>query len=504
MKNKISSILFVALSLFTVSCGEDYLDTAPTASVDASAAYLTTKNAQSAVNGIYRYLYSQVSGGDQGHANHPAQLYVWDLMADDVVIPNTASTWNLTDARWVAHRTDNNLSATHPYRMYYRVIANANQGILNIPNAVGAQIDRDRLLGEVHALRGWAYFNLIQMYGKRYVAGVNNDQMGVPLVVVPTLVGQPRATVEEVYTLINDDLDKAIALLPSTQAYKSHPDKKVAKGLKARVALVQQNWPVAEAMATEARGVAPEAILTPMTAAQYRDGFSNIANPEWMWGVDHLEVHTTFFWGFHQYISCNFNSTVNRVAPKLINSALYAAIPATDVRKGMWTAVANDAAAVSAPGGIKPQYMVQKFRLDAAAPSTSFSGDVPYMRAAEMYLIQAEAEARQGGAKTAEAQATLFQLVSARDGGYALSANTGAALIDEILLQRRIELWGEGFRFFDLKRNNLPLNRNGGNHVSAVIGGLYDVPAGDVRWEWLIPIAEFNANPAIKGQQNPL
>ncbi len=499
MKNKISTVLFIALSFLTLSCGEDFLDTAPTNQVDASAAFLTTKNAEAAVNGIYRLLYSQVTGGDQGHANHPAMLYVWDLMADDVVIPNTDNTWNLTDARWVAHRTDVNVTATHPYRMYYRVIANTNVAIQNIDNATGLQADRDRLKGEVYALRAWAYFNLVQMYGKRYVAGVNNDQMGVPLVLEPILEGQPRASVEEVYAQINADLDEAITLLPSTPVNKSHPDKEVAKGLKARVALVQQNWPLAETLANEAR----QGIL-PMDTTQYKSGFSNIAVGEWMWGVDHLEVHTTFFWGFHQYMSCNYNSTVNRVAPKLINSALYAQIPATDIRKKMWVAPGTHPDdIVAAPGGIKPNYMVQKFRLDAANPSTSFTGDVPYMRASEMYLIEAEAQARQGGAKETAAQNTLFALVSMRDPGYVTSTNTGAALIDEIILQRRIELWGEGFRFFDLKRMNLPLNRNGANFVTSVVAGLYEVPVGDVRWEFLIPRAELDANKALIGQQNP-
>src|SRR5688572_8182545 len=134
MKNKISAIL-IALSFLTLSCGEEYLDTAPTNQVDAAAAFLTTKNAETAVNGIYRLLYSQVTGGDQGHANHPAQLYIWDLMADDVVQPNTTNAWNLTDAQWIAHRTDVNVSATHPYRMYYRVIANTNVAIANLDNA---------------------------------------------------------------------------------------------------------------------------------------------------------------------------------------------------------------------------------------------------------------------------------------------------------------------------------------------------------------------------------
>ncbi|HMR58383.1 MAG TPA: RagB/SusD family nutrient uptake outer membrane protein, partial [Cyclobacteriaceae bacterium] len=107
-----------------------------------------------------------------------------------------------------------------------------------------------------------------------------------------------------------------------------------------------------------------------------------------------------------------------------------------------------------------------------------------------------------GGAKEAAARNALFSLVTTRVPDYVTSFNTGAALIDEILLQRRIELWGEGFRFFDLKRMNLPLNRNGANFVSAVIAGLYDVPAGDVRWEFLIPRDELNANKAVV--QNPL
>ncbi|HRG11420.1 MAG TPA: RagB/SusD family nutrient uptake outer membrane protein, partial [Cyclobacteriaceae bacterium] len=278
MKNKISVIL-IALTFLTVSCGEDYLDTAPTASVDASAAFLTTKNAEAAVNGIYRLLYSQVTGGDQGHANHPAQLYIWDLMGDDVVMPNTTNAWNQTDAAWVTHRTDANVATTHPYRMYYRVIANTNVAIASIDNATGPQTTKDRLKGEVYALRGWAYFNLVQMYGKRYVGGATNTQMGVPLVLTATIEGQPRATVEEVYTQINADLDQAIALLPSTPVNKSHPDKEVAKGLKARVALVQQNWALAETMANEARQG-----LSPMSQADYRGGFSNIANAEWMWG----------------------------------------------------------------------------------------------------------------------------------------------------------------------------------------------------------------------------
>ena len=96
----------------------------------------------------------------------------------------------------------------------------------------------------------------------------------------------------------------------------------------------------------------------------------------------------------------------------------------------------------------------------------------------------------------------MFTLVSNRDAAYTKSTKTGTALIDEILTQRRIELWGEGFRFYDLKRLNQPLDRTGANHDVSVAVAL-SIPAGDIRWEFLIPQDEINnSNGLVK--QNPL
>ena len=56
-----------------------------------------------------------------------------------------------------------------------------------------------------------------------------------------------------------------------------------------------------------------------------------------MWGFDHLEDQSEFFGGYHSYISCNYNSTVIRTYPKVINSLLYNQIPTTDMsRAKMW------------------------------------------------------------------------------------------------------------------------------------------------------------------------
>jgi hypothetical protein len=315
----------------------------------------------------------------------------------------------------------------------------------------------------------------------------------VPLVLEPTTEGKPRNTVEEVYTQINKDLAEAATLLSTSRLNKSHINLSVVKGLQARVALVQQDWTNAAKFAAEAR-----AGYAPMTQTQYQDGFQDLTNSEWMWGFDHLEDQTEYFGAYHSYISCNYNSTVIRTYPKVINSLLYKQIPTTDVRAKMWVETPTAANSIVPPGGVRPKFLNQKFRLPGT-PSTSAQGDVPYMRAAEMYLIEAEAKARLNDA--AGASQVLFDLVKTRDASYVKSTSTGVTLINEVLLQRRVELWGEGHRFLDLKRTNAALNRNGTNAIASV-ALLFDVAPGDVRWEFLIPRREINANPAIV--QNPL
>jgi hypothetical protein len=495
MKNKFLIILSLIFGMISTSCENVYLDTTPTASIDAGSAYSTTKNAAAAINGIYRSFVVRYLSS-QGHSGHPAMMIILDHLGEDLVIGTTAGAtgWHVSETRWVAHRTDVSVMSQFPYEMYYRIIGNANIGIANIDKAVGPTVDRNALKGEALALRAFGYFNLVQLYGKRYNGSAKpNTQLGVPLVLEPSTEGKPRNTVEEVYTQINKDLAEASALLTASRVNKSHINLAVVKGLQARVALVQQDWANASKFASEAR-----AGYAPMTATQYQDGFQDISNPEWMWGFDHLEDQSEFFGGYHSYISCNYNSTVIRTYPKVINSALYSQIPATDVRSKMWVETPTVANSVIPPGGVRPKFLNQKFRLPGT-PSTSAMGDVPYMRAAEMYLIEAEAKARLND--VAGASQVLFDLIKVRDANYVKSTKTGADLINEILVHRRIELWGEGHRFLDLKRLNAPLNRNGTNAIAS-IALLYDVAPGDVRWEFLIPRREINANSKIV--QNPL
>lgn len=492
MKKYILSSLAVVSIAFS-SCKKDFLDTFPTTSVAAADALASTGNAIAAVNGIHRIMYVQYDA--QGQAGEGSNNIFRDLMGEDIVYPlANGSTGLIGWMRWQTHRNVNAGDLRYLYRFYYRLISNANILINGIDNVPGPDADKKMVKGQALAYRAWAHFQLVQLWGKRYVAGTPNTQPGVPLLLTNTLEGQPRASVEEVYTQVNKDLNDAETLLAgyvrSGSAAKSNFDVNVVKGIKARVALVQQNW---DAAATNA--IAARTGFALMTNTQYLSGFNDITNSEWIWGSRQIDDHNTFFYSYFAYISANFNSTVLRTQPRAINANLWDAISVTDIRKQCWDR--TGATVPIPPGGARVPYQNKKY----LAKSSSLSvGDVPYMRAAEMYLIEAEARARQG--QNAAAQSALFTLVRNRDAAYVQSSSTGQTLINEILFHRRVELWGEGFRFTDLKRMNAPMDRAGiPNHLTALTQ-VTTVPAGDIQWEFLFPQDEINTNKSLV--QNPL
>jgi len=470
------------------SCKKDYLNTTPTSQVGSEELFSNTYNAMVALNGLHRIMWIQYSNQDE--AGHGSMMINVDNLGEDL-INNAASTTAFFQSlyRWDAHRNANSSQTYFAYHFYYRIISNANMLINNIDNASGPDSEKKIIKGEALAYRAWAHFNLVQLFGKRYdAASKPNNQLGVPLMLTNTKVGQPRATVEEVYTQINKDLDDALTNLTGyTRAYKSHFNVNVVKGLKARVALTQQDWDNAAKFASEAR-----AGFSLMTNEQYLAGFNDATNPEWMWASVIPSDQGTFFYSFFAYMASNFSSNATRTNARSINSNLYNSISTTDVRKQLWSP-----AGVTPPkDGTKFPYTSVKYKVKDVNISV---GDVPYMRVAEMYLIEAEANARNN--KYTEAQDALFTLVKNRDESYTKSTNTGDALIAEIMQHRRVELWGEGFRFFDLKRTNSALDRTGANHNASTAVTL-NVPAGDNKWEWLIPQNEMNANSAMV--QNPL
>jgi hypothetical protein len=477
-----TSFLLAILTLS--SCKKEFLDTKPTTSVDAGSAITTVENARASLNGMHRSMYMRYN--DQGTFGQGTIMINADAMGEDYVFSGQSNGWFLTMYRWIDHRNANG-GAFFPYQFYYRIISNANVIINGIDKTVGLPADKNNMLGQALTYRAWAYFNLVQLYGKRFEKGAANAGLGVPLVLTNSTSPQARATVAEVYTQVNNDLNRAATLLTNARADKSNLNLSVVLGIQARVALTQQEWATAASKAAAAR----VGYTLMNTAAQFTDGSASWTNPEWMWGSSQIDDQTEYFTAYLAYISFNFNSTNIRTNPKCINSTLYNTMAATDLRRALWVPSPTSANSVTPPGGGRAAFMNQKFKAKSDANSV---GDMPYMRAAEMFLIEAEAKARNNDEAGAKTVFTTF--MQTRVPGYTTSANTGAAFITEIMNSRRVELWGEGFRFFDLKRLNQELNRNGTNHNSALAVSM-TVPAGDNAWQWVIPQSEINANPLV-------
>lgn len=495
MRKIIYSFAFIVAAVFIFSaCSKDFLDNYPTDSVSSYGVTSSTGTAMAALNGIHRSLY--VRYGSQGRGGIGAWYYHMDEQGEDHVF--NYATWT-THLRWL-HRQATNSYNESPYLMFYSWIANANILINGIDeNTAGTQEDKDVIVGQALLYRAWCHLNLVQQWANRYVPGATNSQLGIAIMTEDVPEGQSRATVEEVYAQINQDIDDAILLLDGKpRTNKSHLDVSVGRGLKARVALTMGNYSTASSYAVQARdGYAL------MDSATYYLGFriNSESSDEFMWASQIVEDQTDKWANYGAYVSRNFSSTSIRRNPRSINSLLYDMISPTDVRKTNYSVTGDHE---NLQPGIEIVSSAARFpytNQKLIAVSTADSRvDIPHMRISEMYLIEAEAEARLGN--DGPAAAALYEMAVARDPSYTLSTNTGQDLIDEILIQRRIELWGEGFRFLDLKRLNMDLDRTGSNHKSSINGNLMQVPAGDNRWTSLIPQAEMDANPNMV--QNPL
>jgi hypothetical protein len=416
-----------------------------------------------------------------------------DLMGNDMVVHSAGYGWynasyQLTEWTFVT----NDRHPDNAWRYYFRLVGQVNQimaalDALSDPQAT--QADKDRVRGEALGLRAYAYYFLINYFQQTYKG--NESKPGVPVYTSVALKGNPRGTVQNVYDQIIADLIQAETLLTGkAQINKTRMDVRVVQGFRARTALVMEDWATAATYANKARqGYAP------MTTAQYADGFSRITNPEWMWGALIPSDQATIYASLFSHIDIFTQGYAYLGGQKKITKALYDQIPATDVRKSMFNDPANATAT-------NPAYNQLKFRVPTPG---SWAADYLYMRAGEMYMIEAEALARQG--QDGPARTVLQTLVQARNPSYSAAGFSGAALLNEIMFQRRIELWGEGFSLIDLKRWKTGLARptGAGNHGAPSLNPtVYTTGADDPRLIMKIPQRELDANESMTpADQNP-
>jgi starch-binding outer membrane protein, SusD/RagB family len=490
MKKYLMILSVTALAI--TSCSKKYLDevTPNDGSISPNLIFVNKATVDNAMTGCY-YLMQRYALGQQNMFGWKTAQFNFDMRGNDLI--SDPANWWLYENNWSDNTYGRTATASRNAQIWnlcYKVINNANAIIEGIPAIAEGQSVKDQLTGEARALRAWAYFQLARIYQFTYAKDPN-----APAVPIYTrsgaLNGNPRSSLKDVYTLITSDLEYAVSVMTATRVDKYRFNKNVVQGFLAEVyqemAMVDSAlWAKAISNAQAARAGFPL-----MNAADYKSGFNNVNVGEWMWGIQFNASQSLSFAGFFGYVEPT-NTPNTAFKPRYndiyVNSTFVSLFSATDVRNLFLPATAQSA---SRPW---KKWVTIKFQDNATQ-----SGDYVEMRSSEMYLIEAEGLAQTN--QLEPAKDALYVLQKQRDPNAVRStAATKDALINEILVERRKELYGEiGVEYFDLKRYQRPLVRDG------VQWSLITVPANDNRWRWQIPQTEMDANKALtSADQNPL
>lgn len=398
------------------------------------------------------------------------------------------------------------------WKLFYNHLKTANN-VLKLIDADTQNAELKVYRGQALAVRAYDYLNLVQIYQFTYAG--HENALAVPIITETMtdeeMQNNPRATVQEVYTQIMSDLNQAIELLAGNDngASKDQVDEAVAYGLRARANLLMQKW-------TEAAKDAERAIAggTPQTLEQVSTPTFNSATANsWLWGMivtpDNEVVQTGIInWPSHL---CSFtgNGYTSGVPDgyRKINSALYDLIPDTDIRKQWFLSPKHTSALIDNEQlegysivdyfGLTP-YVNTKFgAYQSIFGNTTNASDWPLMRVEEMYLIKAEAE---GMSNLAAGKKTLEEFVQTyRNPAFTSKATSAQEFQDEVWLQRRMELWGEGFSLFDILRLKKEVIRKNTNYDPSV---QYNNAAEAQILIYRIPQAEMETNKGIKDEDN--
>ena len=530
--NKIFGCAILASATLLASCGSDYLETKPTASVSSTDAVATTDMAYKALNGIARCQTTQHYAFTQGFAGENAIMRLYENL------PSQNYNYNYYASGWapIHNQTFHNRTSTiydgYAWYYYYQLIGQANRIIAHIDAATGSDEDKKFIKASALAFRAYSYEKLIHYYCYRWQDSNNGASQGVVLRLDESTGDAPFATLAETVAQIYKDCQDAITLFgesgidrPADQVWI--PNVNVAHAVYARAALFSQDYQTAVDQAKLAKKGYPL-----MSNDSYAAGFCEPTS-EWIMGSYGDDSENNWYWSYGTQGACNgYYATAdgNPTGAGTIGHELISRIPNNDARKqnfltedkfpnldlskespyyytfgilGMMDddiyEQADSIVKAHQAKGLTTPYQAGFYYLDAnlkffvkAQPGVGY---VPFIRSSEMVLIEAEANYFLG--KTAEAQAALVELnaTSGRNPEYTCT-KTGEELLSEIQDYRCLELWGEGFEWSDFKRWNKAVVRHsfaqGGNaHASVAIT---INPEDGNKWTWDVPLNETDYN----------
>ena len=503
MKKILFALMAFAALTFT-ACDKELLNTNPTDAVSGDTVFGDTDGGLMALNGTIRFFWQwgQTTTGNYHQCFGPQSYNLMaDLMGEDMVMAAQGNGWFWYDYLYDVKDAFNS-TTWRPYdawNYYYTLISNVNYIIDAAEQMEGDPALVNYIVGNAYAFRAYAYAYAGMLYARSYIG--HEDRLCIPIYTEPTVAGtqgKPRATNREVFAQAMSDIDQAISLIGDyKQQHPSHFDKYVANGLKARIALYMGDYQKAHDAAVIAVKGGDFAFNKDF---HYNDAFDKSV----LWGAEIIEAQGTTNPQFLAHMDIAFGGYGAR-ARKCCSAWLYDKMGAHDARRGWWSYE------VLADGATKGYQQYKFLFKDASAPQTG--ADHIFMRAPEMQLIIAETACRLGN--ESEAKAALNELMKTRDANYDCSNKSGTALgalttdmtgslLEEILIQRRIELWGEFGRVYDIKRLRQGFVRTAemGHPVNGLLTKLHTDDPETFDWVMTIPAKEYNANKYIL--QNPV
>lgn len=481
------------------------------------------------------YLPWNLSWKSIGHDAHymygySAIMHIRDFLTEDMTVSGNTPYDSFSSWSTNRYRGKNYVTTQYVWGYMRDLIMESNQWIA----ACKDKSSQKGLLGVAYASRALLYLDLARMYeflpndrtSSVSVSGKDITGLTVPIITEETSIDDltyyyyaPRATRQEMSEFILNDLNLAENLLPNLDIESNLlPHLDAVYGLKARLYLWVGDYTKAQQYA---RRAIDASTTKPMTRDEMLSATKGFNDPTcWMWGVKYNPEDDGVMSSIVNWTSMISNQTTfGYTGPSTnmfvqISKKMYECISDYDIRKLWWIAPSGSPlneqipSVVSEDYGPLNQYLTPytsvKFRPAEGNADNYAIGNVsafPLMRVEEMYFIEAEAAAQQGMIQQAQQLLKLFML-QYRNPSYDYTATSQQNIIDEIILQKRVELWGEGQTFFDVKRLNMSVTRDY-EDTNVPQDRRFNTQGRPAWMNLVFPSTEERYNEALNEENNP-
>lgn len=475
MKSKPVYALLLFLLTGLAACKKP-LNTSPE---DRLLEIVTFDDVRNALRGAYSGFQSnRYYGSPSASGSASAWSSLPELMGDDFVEAiESLGNWNIMSE--MSYASDNGAVGA-AFIQPYEIISRVNNLLIVLPKyETGAtEAEAKRIRAEALAIRAHAHFDLLRYFAPDF--GRNSTSLGVPYVTTfdsqdPFANLPARNTVKENYDAIFKDLNDALVAFRVADnnidnTARNYIDSVVVYAMRARINYYASQWDAVIADANIALGLRPVG-----NAASYVATFAR-ANE----GAPSSEV----YWAIPSEGALTPGGAISGSDPSYRVTAAMTAI-------------------LQAQGGAYVNSGINRFN-DVGL------GDVPrtlcwkypgirsfkVFRAGELLLMRAEAKQR-----TSDPTALTDLNTLRTNRGVANGVEAGTALLDAILLQRRVELLGEGHRWFDLRRTTKTIVRAECGIANGSRAANCNITSASRAWTFPIPFNEIKVNPNLQQNQ---